>query len=1059
MRSAVILLCRAATAAAFTCALLAVTHSRATPSALSHITEARAHAAQCRYDDAVSILEGALPGARQELAERPRELAFFMDDLAKALAGSGALDDAVARANEAVSLIRGAPNALAIERAVLEGNRGAALMRAGRFAEADAALEAAELTARSQGQPDRLIAIHLLQIELGRHRNDLEEALTLSSATLRAARNLDPRYETMALDALIQHAETLRASGDVRGSIEALASVPAPVRTKPEVLTVLAASYADRLDLANAARLLREAEAQSVAYGDCQPLLGASIAVATGNLHLMRREADLARQAFLKALEAYDSRGWATPHRRAAVLHGLATAARFDGDYDASERYFTEARTLFSQAYGPHAVQTARATSEHALMRVDRRDGPGAELLARESLGVLTTQTAGTDRDQANAYAALGLALSAQGDAARALAAFQNSNALFSRSTGPNSIDLAPSLIEIGQTRLDMGDLDGARRPLADAVRAYRSAGALTTIAAARAHALLARAEWGVGADEAALVNSAEAVAIVNSRLAVRAHALSSDELRELRQARTILESELQMTVGRPTAATPERAFLAAQLALTSRTGVALVRAADRMGSDTSLAQLLAQRDELLTRWSAADVQLGGSLAEEAASPLRRALFLDLAQVQTDLRALDARIAAEHQDFARLSSMRPLSLREAQALLRPSEAMIVFVLGQQQSWAIVVRQAGASAHELQISNDEASRLVGEMRTGLEIDTWRSASRPTPFRTQSAFALYEKLFRIMEPELAGKTRLLIVVDRAVSALPFGALLRSAPAAAPRTPNAYRALDWLGGGERALVVLPSVSTLPALRAVAGRSRGDRAFLGIGAAQFGPQRAGGSRGLGVRPLPSGVRREDNPIAAVSSLPETRIELRTIADAFGAPDSDLLLGADASETRLGALALSRYRVIGFATHAVLSGEWQARAEPGLLLTPPASTTSADDGYLGASEIARWRLDADVALLSACNTAGSDGAPDGEGFSGLARAFLLAGARGVIGTHWRVDSEAALVFSTSAMDAYARGIEMPEAQAQAIARLRDHRGYVWSAHPAFWAPFVYVGL
>ncbi|MDX2237757.1 MAG: CHAT domain-containing protein [Hyphomonadaceae bacterium] len=979
--------------------------------------------------------------------------------MAKALAGAGALGNAIVHANEAVALIRGAPNAQPIERAVLEGNQGAALMRAGRFAEADTALHAAEITARAQGQPDRLIAIHLLQIELDRHRNNLAPALALSSEALRAARDLDPRYQGLALDALIQRAETLRASGDALGSIESLVSLPAPVRTRPEVLTVLAASHADRLDLANAARLLREAEAQSVASGDCQPLLGASIAVAAGNIHLMRREADLARQAFLRALDAYDSREWATPHRRAAVLHGLATAARFDGDYDASERYFAEARALFSQSYGPNAVQTARATSEHALMRVDRGDGAGAALLARESLGVLTAQNIGTDRDRANAYAALGLALSAQGAAADALAAFQNSNALFSRSTGAASVDLAPGLIEIGHSRLNMGDFDGARSPLAEALRAYRSAGALTTIAAARAHALLARAEWGAGAHEAALVNSAEAVAIVNSRLAVRAHALSSDEQRELRQARTILESELQMSIGRLTAATPERAFLAAQLALTSRTGVALVRAADRMGGDASLAQLLAQRDELLAQWSAADVRLGGSLTDGDASPVRRALFLDLAQVEADLRALDARIAAEHRDFARLSSMRPLSLREAQALLRPSEAMIVFILGQHQSWAIVVRHAGASAHELQISNDEASRLISDMRTGLEIDTWRSSSRPTPFRTQSAFALYEKLFRIIEPELAGKTRLLIVVDRAVSALPFGALLRSAPAAAPRTPDAYRALDWLGGGERALIVLPSVSALPALRAVAGRSRGDRAFLGVGAAQFGPQRMGGSRGISVRPLPSGVRREDNPIAAVSSLPETRTELRTIADAFGAPESDLLLGAEASETRLGALALSRYRVIGFATHAVLSGEWQARAEPGLLLTPPASTTSADDGYLGASEIARWRLDADVALLSACNTAGPDGAPDGEGFSGLARAFLLAGARGVVGTHWRLDSEAALLFSTTAMDAYARGVEMPEAQAQAIARLRDHRGYVWSAHPAFWAPFVYVGL
>ncbi len=1052
------LLRRAAAITVFACAVLSVAQSAATPSALSHVIEARARIAQCEYDAAASLLQRALPSAREELSERPRELAFYLDDLATALGGSGALGEAVARADEAVALIRAAPNAQPIERAVLEGNRGAALMRSGRFVEADGALQTAERMVRTQSQPDRLVAIRLLQIELHRHRNDLEAARALSSDTLRIARDLDARYETLFLDALLQHAETQRASGDLRSSIETILSAPSQARSKPEFMTVLAGSYADQLDLAQAAHLLSEADALNVADTGCQPLLGASIAVATGNLHLMRREADRARESFLKALAAYDSRGWATPHRRATILHGLATAARFDGDFDASERYFTEARHLFSQAYGPDAVQTARAASEHALMRVESGDGPGAEALARAGLAALGAQSAVLARDQANAFAALGFALNAQGKSNEALAAFQNANVLFSRANGSNTIDLAPGLLEVGNLRLAMGDYVGAREALSDAVRAYRAAGAFTNIAAARAHALLAQAEWGAGAHAAARANSAEAVAIVNARLAVRAHALSSDELRELRLARTILEAELGMAIDRPTHETPERAFLAAQLALTSRTGVALVRAADRMGGDGSLSLLLAQRDELSARWSAADVLLSGSLTADA-SPIRRALFVELDQIERDLRTIDARIAAEHQAFERLSSLRPLSVGEAQSLLQPTEALIVFVLGQQKSWAIVVSRSSASAHALAITNDDASLLVSDMRTGLEIDRWRSASRPTTFRAQAAFTLYDKLFRVLEPDLAGKTRLLIVVDRAISALPFGALLKTPPAAAPRTPNEYRALDWLSGGERALVVLPSVSTLPALRAVAGRSRGDRAFLGVGAAQLGPQRAGASRGIGVRPLPSGVPRDDNPITAVSSLPETRTELRTIAAAFGAAHSDLLLGAEASETRLSALALSRYRVIGFATHAVLTGEWRARAEPGLLLSPPAHTTEADDGYLGASEIARWRLDADVALLSACNTAGPDGAPDGEGFSGLARAFLLAGARGVIGTHWRVDSEAALLFSTTAMDAYARGIEMPEAQAQALQRLRNHRGYAWSAHPAFWAPFVYVGL
>jgi hypothetical protein len=74
--------------------------------------------------------------------------------------------------------------------------------------------------------------------------------------------------------------------------------------------------------------------------------------------------------------------------------------------------------------------------------------------------------------------------------------------------------------------------------------------------------------------------------------------------------------------------------------------------------------------------------------------------------------------------------------------------------------------------------------------------------------------------------------------------------------------------------------------------------------------------------------------------------------------------------------------------------------ADPGLILTPPSQQTDTDDGYLSASEVASLKLDADWVILSACKTAAGT-AQNAEALSGLARAFIYAGARALLVSHW----------------------------------------------------------
>jgi CHAT domain-containing protein len=112
----------------------------------------------------------------------------------------------------------------------------------------------------------------------------------------------------------------------------------------------------------------------------------------------------------------------------------------------------------------------------------------------------------------------------------------------------------------------------------------------------------------------------------------------------------------------------------------------------------------------------------------------------------------------------------------------------------------------------------------------------------------------------------------------------------------------------------------------------------------------------------------------------------------------------------------------------------------------------------LTASEVAGLTLDADAVVLSACNTASASGAPDAEPLSGLARAFLYAGARALLVTHWQVNSQAAveLVTATFAERRRNPGVRLAEALRRSMSAMIAGGGS--RAHPSYWAPFVVVG-
>lgn len=163
-------------------------------------------------------------------------------------------------------------------------------------------------------------------------------------------------------------------------------------------------------------------------------------------------------------------------------------------------------------------------------------------------------------------------------------------------------------------------------------------------------------------------------------------------------------------------------------------------------------------------------------------------------------------------------------------------------------------------------------------------------------------------------------------------------------------------------------------------------------------------------------------------------------------APQAEIRLGDEASAAYLKRAPLDRFRVLHFATHAVVDERSAARTT--LALAPGGG----EDGFLSPGDLAALKLDADLVVLSACRTAGGV-VVDGEGVQGLTGPLLQAGARGVVASNWRIGDRRTVAFVNDFYGGLARGLPIGEAlRAAKLDAIR--RG----APPSVWAAFVMVG-
>jgi CHAT domain-containing protein len=189
-----------------------------------------------------------------------------------------------------------------------------------------------------------------------------------------------------------------------------------------------------------------------------------------------------------------------------------------------------------------------------------------------------------------------------------------------------------------------------------------------------------------------------------------------------------------------------------------------------------------------------------------------------------------------------------------------------------------------------------------------------------------------------------------------------------------------------------------------------------------------------------------------AIEPLPEAESQARRLAEFYGA-GSRAYVGAEALEARWKHEA-SSYRVLHLATHGVVDDRSPMYS---YVLLAPSTGPEGEDGLVEAREIVNLRLNADLVVLSACETARGRVAP-GEGVIGLMWSFFIAGAPATLVSQWKVESAS----STQLMVGFHQrwndgrnGLSKARALQQAAIEMRRTRQW---GHPFYWSGYILVG-
>jgi CHAT domain-containing protein len=776
----------------------------------------------------------------------------------------------------------------------------------------------------------------------------------------------------------------------------------------------------------------------------------------------------------------------ATPPDVGAVARAtlnIAELHRIQGKLDEAEPLYAEALSLARTALGPQSPELLEFVNQLAVLHREKGQLDKAEPLFRQALD-LAERGLGADHPR-TAQSVLDLAetLREAGRCREAEPLYRRAVAAREKTLGPSHPDVAEALVS--QARCLAGDPSKRGAARAELDRALRILGASRAHPAVSVDALALRAELEHGKDAAGerrdLASALEAVESMRPHRgggeAVRAEFFS--RYRDL-YAR-LLEAEIES--GRP-----DRALVVAER---SRARALLDQlAAAHVGPAAPAPRELARR-EAAARAELAEIRERLAFEQSRADAAPREKAQHLAALERRLDAAERAFREIYDEVKNASpawraatSSRPSTVSEIQRDVVPREGwMLVYEIAKEGSYVLAVPPApgGVEARALVVGPEAAADLgvrpgpltdatlrdilTGSGSAGV-VEHLASPQGPVARGigglaegSDPELSRLHALWRVLVPadlwsRISRAREVLVIPDGPLYLLPLEALVVT-PGADPMTTR-----YWLDEGPP-LRYAPSATFVRDLSLRARERRGDRgraAALSVSDPTF-------PTGDGA-PAPSASDRIRGAYlgggGVLTRLPGTAAESRAVRDALApVAEVEVLEGRAARESAVRK-ALPGKRYLHIATHGLVD-ERQGALFAAVALAPPESGPPAgdDDGFLELHEIYDLRLDAELAVLSACDS-NRGRTVAGEGVFALSRGFLVGGARRVVASEWPVDdaSTAELIGElfrrVAESDREGSPVDFARALRDAKRRLRSVKRE-W-AHPFFWAPFILTG-
>jgi CHAT domain-containing protein/tetratricopeptide (TPR) repeat protein len=744
----------------------------------------------------------------------------------------------------------------------------------------------------------------------------------------------------------------------------------------------------------------------------------------------------------------------------ATVLDSLAGLYKDQGRYADAEPLYKRSLAIREKALGPDHPAIANSLNNLAGLYDIQGRYADAEPLYKRSLAVDEKALGPEHPDVATMLNNLALLYGNQGRYADAEPLYKRSLAVDEKALGPDHPAVAAMLNNLAL-------LYGYQGRYADAEPLYKRS--------------LAVDEKSLGPDHPDVAATLNNLALLYENQGRYADALpiiertiTSRQAKKATAFPVLIDSEKSNLIDQKRSFTDSYNVL--QFTSSSAAAEAVTKLAQRFAAGTDELATLVRRDQDLGAESEttdkAIIAAASKAPNERNQTAEDQLRKRIADIKTESDQIQSVLGQKFPDYVALSKPQPLTLQETQKLLADDEAVLVFDIGNKNSYAWVVTSTEGFWTEIPIISEFLNGQVYQLRQSLTSETNK------PYDAALAHKIYKETFGPIVGKIAGKKRLSIVANGALTSIPFGVLVTSDPSG-----KSLKNIDWLIRSY-AVTVIPSIYCLKTMRAQGGSSSASKPMIAFADPVFSKtaRNEAQAQQVALRSLPSLYQGSQININALGEmlppLPGTRKEVQAIAKELGVGSTDIKLGLDATETVVKQSKLDQYKIVYFATHGLVSGELEkfskVRAEPALVLTIPDNPTELDDGLLQASEVSQLKLNADWVILSACNTASAD-AVGAEALSGLARAFLYAGARSLIVSHWEVDDQVTANLMTKIFllmknnPKFSHGEALQQAMLSIIedasSGSRESRGLAQSEaqedaafHPRLWAPFVVVG-